>query len=57
MTREIKQIGDVARGDEAVAYDAYAADSGGLHYYYSWLEEYLARLQGKEARQEYYAHL
>ena len=23
-------------------------------YYYSWLEDYLARLDGKEARQEYY---
>ena len=24
---------------------------------YSWLEEYLVRLEGKEARQEYYAGL
>jgi hypothetical protein len=24
---------------------------------YSWLEEYLVRLEGKEARQEYYAYV
>ncbi len=24
---------------------------------YSWLEDYLERLKGKEARREYYAHL
>jgi hypothetical protein len=24
---------------------------------YSWLEEYLVRLEGKEARQAYYAYL
>ncbi|MDQ3286288.1 MAG: hypothetical protein M3P92_11440 [Actinomycetota bacterium] len=26
-------------------------------FHYSWLEDYLARLDGKEARREYYARL
>ncbi len=26
-------------------------------YHYSWVEDYLARLEGKEAREEYYARL
>ena len=26
-------------------------------YQYSWVEDYLARLEGKEAREEYYARL
>jgi hypothetical protein len=37
--------------------ECYGAKEEGFGGNYSWLEEYLVRLEGKEARQEYYAYV
>jgi hypothetical protein len=51
--KEGKRMGSVAPGSDTRAYDEDAHQAEGERHYYTWLEDYLERLVGKDAHREF----